>query len=181
MLKDLQKHLAGEKSTVELNDYVLIDDEGEWLGQHVETKYTVDLNSYFSSGIDRDAVDIGVTEYCKYRGETIGEYDVNLSKALDTAMCHLSESEVKSIYQQIDAYHSNYPFYSLGDPDTGETYWTQNYAQGIPMRWFADIRAKQGGNFGKVFVSCQARLPAAGQEWQEKPCDWLLSNSLSEE
>lgn len=181
MLKDLQKHLAGEKSTVELSDYVLIDDEGEWLGQHVETKYTVDLNSYFSSGIDRDAVDIGVTEYCKYRGETIGEYDVNLSKALDTAMCHLSESEVKSIYQQIDAYHSNYPFYSLGTPDTGENYWTQNYAQGIPMRWFADIRAKQGGNFGKVFVSCKARLPAAGQEWQEKPCDWLLSNSLSEE
>ncbi|QWZ62714.1 hypothetical protein [Aeromonas sp. FDAARGOS 1417] len=181
MLKDLQKHLAGEKSTVELSDYVLIDDEGEWLGQHVETKYTVDLNSYFSYGIDRDAVDIGVTEYCKYRGETIGEYDVNLSKALDTAMCHLSESEVKSIYQQIDAYHSNYPFYSLGTPDTGENYWTQNYAQGIPMRWFADIRAKQGGNFGKVFVSCKARLPAAGQEWQEKPCDWLLSNSLSEE
>ncbi|NJI11987.1 hypothetical protein [Aeromonas veronii] len=181
MLKDLQKHLAGEKSTVELSDYVLIDDEGEWLGQHVETKYTVDLNSYFSSGIDRDAVDIGVTEYCKYRGETIGEYDVNLSKALDTAMCHLSESEVKSIYQQIDAYHSNYPFYSLGTPDTGENYWTQNYAQAIPMRWFADIRAKQGGNFGKVFVSCKARLPAAGQEWQEKPCDWLLSNSLSEE
>ncbi|MFQ1967064.1 hypothetical protein ACK36M_16265 [Aeromonas veronii] len=186
MLKDLQKHLAGEKSTVELNDYVLIDDEGEWLGQHVETKYTVDLNSYFSSGIDRDAVDIGVTEYCKYRGETIGEYDVNLSKALDTAMCHLTESEVKYIYQQIDTHHSYHPFYNLWYattswvPDTQTTYWTYNYAQGFPMRWFADIRAKQGGNFGKVFVSCKARLPASGQEWQEKPCDWLLSNSLSE-
>ncbi|EKP0294750.1 hypothetical protein JFR03_001481 [Aeromonas veronii] len=186
MLKDLQKHLAGEKSTVELNDYVLIDDEGEWLGQHVETKYTVDLNSYFSSGIDRDAVDIGVTEYCKYRGETIGEYDINLSKALDTAMCHLSESEVKYLYQQFDTHLSYYPFYFLRvsqeiNPETSYPNYTAHYAQGFPMRWFADIRAKQGGNFGKVFVSCKARLPAAGQEWQEKPCDWLLSNSLSEE
>ncbi len=185
MLKDLQKHLTGDKSTVELNDYVLIDDEGEWLGQHVETKYTVNLNSYFSSGIDRDAIDIGVTEYCKYRGETIGEYDVNLSKALDTAMCHLTESEVKYIYQQFDTHHSYYPFYFLRvsqeiNPETGYPDYTPHYAQGFPMRWFADIRAKQGGNFGKVFVSCKARLPAAGQEWQEKPCDWLLSNSLSE-
>lgn len=186
MLKDLQKHLAGEKVTVELSDYVLIDDKGEWLGQYVEAKYTVDLNRYFSSGIDRDAVNIGVTEYCKYRGETIGEYDVNLSKALDTAMCSVTESEVKSIYQQIDTDHSYHPFYSFGyastswDPDTQTTYWTYNYAQGIPMRWFADISAKQGGNFNKVFVSCKARLSSPDQEWKEKPCDWLLSNSLSE-
>jgi hypothetical protein len=185
MLNDLQKHLAGEKSTIELNDYVLIDDEGEWLGQHVETKYTVDLNSYFTSGIDRDAVNISVTEYCKYRGETIGEYDVNLSKALDTAMCHLSQSEVKDIYQQIDTYHSYHPFYFLRaskEINPGTTYpsYIPHYTQGFPMRWFTDIRAKQGGNFGKVFLSCKARLPAAEQEWQEKPCDWLLSNSLSE-
>lgn len=185
MLNDLQKHLAGEKSTIELNDYVLIDDEGEWLGQHVETKYTVDLNSYFTSGIDRDAVNISVTEYCKYRGETIGEYDVNLSKALDTAMCHLSQSEVKDIYQQIDTYHSYHPFYFLRaskEINPGTTYpsYIPHYTQGFPMRWFTDIRAKQGGNFGKVLLSCKARLPAAEQEWQEKPCDWLLSNSLSE-
>ncbi|MCF5847295.1 hypothetical protein K3H53_08235 [Aeromonas veronii] len=186
MLKDLQKHLAGEKSTVELSDYVLIDDEGEWLGQHVETKYTVDLNSYFSSGIDRDSVTIGITEYCKYRGNTIGEYDINLSKALDTAMCRVDESSVRDIYQQMSTHYSYSPFYFIrvskeNNPATGYPDYTPHYAQGFPMRWFADIRAKQGGNFGKVFVSCKARLPAAGQEWQEKPCDWLLSNSLSEE
>ncbi|MEV3830071.1 hypothetical protein RI534_12580 [Aeromonas allosaccharophila] len=185
MLNDLQKHLAGEKNTVELSDYVLIDDEGEWLGQHVETKYTVDLNSYFSSGIDRDAVDIRVTEYCKYRGKTIGEYDINLSKALDTAMCRVDESNVRDIYQQMDIHYSYSPFYFISvskevNQDTGNTDYIPNYAQGIPMRWFADIRAKQGGNFSKVFVSCKARLPSESQEWQKKDCDWLLSNSFSE-
>ncbi|WP_270692618.1 MULTISPECIES: hypothetical protein [unclassified Aeromonas] len=185
MLNDLQKHLAGEKATVELSDYVLIDDEGEWLGKQVEAKYTVNLNSYFSSGIDRDAVTIGVTEYCKYRGQTIGEYDINLSKALDTAMCRVDESSVRDIYKQMSTNYSYNPFYFISvskgvNPDTGYPDYTPNYAQGIPMRWFADIRAKQGGNFGKVFVSCKARLPSADLGWQEKSCDWLLSNSLSE-
>ncbi|MFQ1874404.1 hypothetical protein ACK359_09775 [Aeromonas veronii] len=185
MLNDLQKHLAGEKATVELSDYVLIDDEGEWLGKQVEAKYTVNLNSYFSSGIDRDAVTIGVTEYCKYRGQTIGEYDINLSKALDTAMCRVDESSVRDIYKQMSTNYYYNPFYFISvskevNQDTGNTDYIPNYAQGIPMRWFADIRAKQGGNFGKVFVSCKARLPSADLGWQEKSCDWLLSNSLSE-
>ena len=145
----------------------------------------VNINQFFALGLDRSAVNINVTEYCKYRGKTAGEYDESMSKALDMAMCRVSESEVKNINQQSEEYGAFLPFYfldheSLQNAETGDWEgYVYHFAQGIPMNWFSDIRAKSDTSFGKVFVSCKARLDGS-EEWQEKPCDWLFSNSLSE-
>lgn len=186
-IEKLRKHLMGDASvpTIEVYDDVYIDDEGEWLEQEIAAKYAVNLNQFFALGLDRSAVTINITEYCKYRGKTVGEYDESMSKALDAAMCRVSEDEVKNINQQSETYGSFLPFYLLGhealqNAETG--YWegyVQHFAQGIPMNWFGDIRAKSDSSFGKIFVTCKARLNE-DEEWQEKPCDWLFSNALSE-
>jgi len=186
-IEKLRKHLMGDTSvpTIEMHDNVHIDDEGEWLGRDIEAKYMVNINQFFALGLDRSAVDINVTEYCKYRGKTAGEYDESMSKALDMAMCRVSESEVKNINQQSEEFGAFLPFYfldheSLQNAETGDWEgYVYHFAQGIPMNWFSDIRAKSDTSFGKVFVSCKARLDGS-EEWQEKPCDWLFSNSLSE-
>lgn len=186
-IEKLRKHLMGDPSvpTIEMHDNVHIDDEGEWLGRDIEAKYMVNINQFFALGLDRSAVDINVTEYCKYRGKTAGEYDESMSKALDMAMCRVSESEVKNINQQSEEFGAFLPFYfldheSLQNAETGDWEgYVYHFAQGIPMNWFSDIRAKSDTSFGKVFVSCKARLDGS-EEWQEKPCDWLFSNSLSE-
>lgn len=125
-IEKLRACLMGDTSvpTIEMHDNVHIDDEGEWLGRDIEAKYMVNINQFFALGLDRSAVNINVTEYCKYRGKTAGEYDESMSKALDMAMCRVSESEVKNINQQSEEYGAFLPFYfldheSLQNAETG--------------------------------------------------------------
>ncbi|MGN5001638.1 hypothetical protein ACTG2S_00955 [Aeromonas sp. 82P] len=176
VLEKLHKHLAGDSEfkTVELHDYVLINDE--WL----EATYNVDLNFYFKNGLGRKDMKLTTTSHCNFDGETIGEYDITMSKALDTAMCKVEKDKVMEIFQKMDGSFFNIPFYGIGNaPSQNGT--TINFAQGIAMQWSVNIDPTEGGNFDKVFISCKGRIPGymPEQEWQNMPCAKLISSTLT--
>ncbi|MGL4983736.1 MAG: hypothetical protein ACRC5N_03385, partial [Plesiomonas sp.] len=166
--------LAGKSPTVELNDQVLIG--GDWL----EAIYSIDLNAYFAKGLDRNDLGLTIIENCDFDGENIGEYDVLMSKALDTAMCKVEQSKVKDIYQNLGDYIYSPPFYFIGT-DNESNQWWPNYAQGITMRWSVDIKPTQSGDFSKIFTSCKGREPGhhPEQEWKVMSCDTLISSTLT--
>ncbi|MGR6756499.1 hypothetical protein ACU6QO_01630 [Aeromonas veronii] len=176
VLDKLDKHLKGnsEFKTVELHDYVLINDE--WL----EAIYNVDLNFYFKNGLGRKDMRLTTTSHCNFDGESIGEYDITMSKALDTAMCKVEKDKVMEISQKMDGYLFNIPFYGIGHApsDNGTAI---NFAQGIAMQWSVDIEPTEDGNFDKVFISCKGRIPGymPEQEWQNMPCAKFISSTLN--
>ncbi|HEH9439064.1 TPA: hypothetical protein SIA39_001017 [Aeromonas sobria] len=181
-LINLQQHLNGTKSSIELSERVMIGDKYDY-GYYADAKYTIDLNPFFALGFDRNDVTLTIKESCKHRNyDVIGEYDEALSKAMDTAMCHMTESDVKGIYSP----YYNDDFEYLGNsetlnPDTGNIERNPTFAQGFPMRWFVELKAKPNSSFGKIFTSCKIKKEHENQDqWQPMPCDELVSHSLSD-
>ncbi|MEH8129188.1 hypothetical protein [Aeromonas veronii] len=181
-LINLQQHLNGTNSSIELSERVMIGDKYDY-GYYADAKYNIDLNPFFALGFDRNDVTLTIKESCKHRNyDVIGEYDEALSKAMDTAMCHMTESDVKAIYSP----YYNDDFEYLGNsevlnPETGKLEQHITFTQGFPMRWFVELKAKQNSNFGKIFTSCKIKKEHENQEqWQPIPCDELVSHSLSD-
>lgn len=181
-LINLQQHLNGTKSGIELSERVMIGDKYDY-GYYADAKYTIDLNPFFALGFDRNDITLTIKESCKHRNyDVIGEYDESLSKAMDTAMCHMTESDVKGIYSPY--YNDDFEYIGNSEninPETGNIERHPTFAQGFPMRWFVEMKAKPNSSFGKIFTSCKVNKKDGNQDqWQPMPCDELISHSLSD-
>ncbi|MFM5097311.1 hypothetical protein ACET85_05540 [Aeromonas veronii] len=181
-LINLQKHLNGTQNSIELNERVMIGDKYDD-GYYADAIYTINLNPFFSLGLDRNDVILTIKESCKHKNyDVIGDYDETLSKAMDTAMCSISQSDVKAIYSPY--YNDNFEYLGSSEvinPDTGILERHPTFAQGFPMRWFVELKAKQNSSFGKIFTSCKIKKEHENQDqWQPMPCDDLVSHSLSD-
>ncbi|WP_429156566.1 hypothetical protein [Aeromonas veronii] len=181
-LINLQKHLNGTQNSIELNERVMIGDKYDG-GYYANAKYTINLNPFFALGLDRNDVILTIKESCKHKNyDVIGEYDETLSKAMDTAMCNISQSDVKAIYSPY--YNDNFEYLGSSEainPDTGILERHPTFAQGFPMRWFVELKAKPNSSFGEIFTSCKIKKEHENQEqWQPMPCDELVSHSLSD-
>ncbi|WP_429103349.1 hypothetical protein [Aeromonas veronii] len=181
-LINLQKHLNGTQNCIELNERVMIGDKYDD-GYYADAIYTINLNPFFSLGLDRNDVILTIKESCKHKNyDVIGDYDETLSKAMDTAMCSISQSDVKAIYSPY--YNDNFEYLGSSEvinPDTGILERHPTFAQGFPMRWFVELKAKQNSSFGKIFTSCKIKKEHENQDqWQPMPCDDLVSHSLSD-
>lgn len=138
----LDKHLNGQQASV------TIDSTN---GNGISVK--LDLNPFFSEGLDRNDVDVIVGDgTCE--GD-MGSYSEEYSKMMGNPVCELSEAEVAAIQENRFWIMPQLSFkldYST-DNSTYKMHVTR--APVVPYHTEVTLKPREGSTFGKVFLECR--------------------------